>query len=53
MFHGPTVRRMSAEQFRDAVASVTGIWPSKSATTVFPRPVGKASLAAGAVDLER
>ncbi len=37
VFHGPTVRRMSAEQFRDAVAMATGIWPSQAATPVFPQ----------------
>lgn len=30
VFHGPGVRRLSAEEFRDAVAQLTGIWYSKS-----------------------
>jgi hypothetical protein len=29
VFAGPTVRRMSAEQFADAVSTITGIWPEK------------------------
>ena len=29
-FHGPAVRRFSAEQFRDAVAQVTGVWYDKA-----------------------
>jgi hypothetical protein len=32
IFHGPLVRRMSAEQFTDAVSEVTGVWPTKPAT---------------------
>ncbi len=30
VFHGPAVRRMSAEQFRDALGQVTGVWYPKS-----------------------
>lgn len=30
VFHGPLLRRLSAEQFRDAVAQLTGEWFSKS-----------------------
>jgi len=30
-FTGPVVKRMSAEQFVDAVSSVTGVWPSAAA----------------------
>jgi hypothetical protein len=37
VFRGPTVRRMSAEQMRDAVSQVTGIWSSTAATPVFPQ----------------
>lgn len=29
-FEGPLVRRMTAEQFSDAVRTLTGIWPTKS-----------------------
>jgi len=29
VFHGPLVRRMSAEQFRDAVGSLTDVWYTK------------------------
>lgn len=29
VFAGPTVKRMSAEQFVDAVSAVSGIWPAK------------------------
>lgn len=28
-FHGPAIRRLSAEQFRDALGSLTGIWQEK------------------------
>jgi len=31
VFRGPAVRRLSAEQFRDAVAQLTGIWHEKAA----------------------
>jgi len=34
VFHGPLVRRMSAEQFRDAVGSLTGVWYGKPATKI-------------------
>jgi hypothetical protein len=30
-FTGPVVRRMTAEQFRDALAAVTDVWPATSA----------------------
>jgi Protein of unknown function (DUF1553)/Protein of unknown function (DUF1549) len=33
VFRGPAVRRMSAEQFVDAIASMTGVWPAKPAGT--------------------
>jgi len=33
-FRGPSVRRMTAEQFIDAVASVTGIWPQPTGELV-------------------
>ena len=29
VFRGPGVRRMTAEQFSDAVSTVTGVWPGK------------------------
>jgi len=32
VFRGPQVRRMSAEQFRDAVGTLTGVWYGKPAT---------------------
>jgi mono/diheme cytochrome c family protein len=32
VFHGPAVRRMSAEQFADAVSTVTEVWPTKPST---------------------
>jgi len=31
VFHGPAVRRLSAEQFRDALAAVTGVWNKEPA----------------------
>jgi mono/diheme cytochrome c family protein len=34
VFRGPQVRRMSAEQFRDAVGVVTGIWYDKAAPRI-------------------
>ena len=42
VFRGPLIRRMSAEQFTDAVSTVTGIWPTKPAV----RPAGEGSAAA-------
>lgn len=30
VFHGPSLRRLSAEQFRDAVGQLTGVWQEKS-----------------------
>ena len=32
-FHGPAIRRMSAEQFRDAMGALTGVWYEKPAST--------------------
>ena len=32
VFHGPAVRRMSAEQFRDAMGALTGVWYEKPAS---------------------
>lgn len=32
VFRGPQVRRLSAEQFRDAVGALTGVWYEKPAT---------------------
>ena len=37
-FHGPAIRRMTAEQFRDALGEVTGVWQ--------PAPAGSINLAA-------
>jgi hypothetical protein len=34
VFRGPTVRRMSAEQFRDALGAITGKWYSRPAAAV-------------------
>lgn len=34
VFRGPFVRRMSAEQFRDAVGALTGVWYGKPAATI-------------------
>jgi len=42
VFHGPLIRRMSAEQFTDAISTVTGDWPAKPAV----RPAGEGSIAA-------
>jgi len=39
VFAGPAVRRMSAEQFRDAVGALTGVWhsePAKGVALVVP-----------------
>ncbi|MDF2441275.1 MAG: hypothetical protein JWN98_2259, partial [Abditibacteriota bacterium] len=33
-FSGPLVRRLSAEQFTDAVSSLTGVWPQNAAVRV-------------------
>ena len=33
VFHGPSVRRMSAEQFVDAISTLTGSWQTTPATT--------------------
>ncbi len=29
VFHGPGIRRLSAEQFRDAIGSITGVWQDR------------------------
>jgi hypothetical protein len=42
VFKGPLIRRMSAEEFSDAVSQVTQVWPAKPAT----RPAGEGSPAA-------
>ena len=34
VFRGPLVRRLTAEQFCDAVSSVTGVWPNQSAAQI-------------------
>jgi mono/diheme cytochrome c family protein len=34
VFTGPLVRRMSAEQFRDALGKVTGVWYDRPAATI-------------------
>ena len=38
-FEGPIVRRMTAEQFRDALAAVTGVWPATSSAGYLLSPV--------------
>ena len=46
-FTGPQVRRMSAEQFRDALGEVTGVWYAKPAAAVrVPANQVRASLVA-------
>jgi hypothetical protein len=42
VFHGPLVRRLSAEQFADAISTVTDVWPAKPAT----RPANEGTPAA-------
>lgn len=34
VFEGPVVRRLTAEQFRDAFAAVSGVWPATPATSI-------------------
>jgi mono/diheme cytochrome c family protein len=34
VFTGPAVRRMTAEQFRDALGALTGVWNSKAASGI-------------------
>lgn len=34
VFRGPSVRRLTAEQFCDAVGSVTGVWPNQPAAQI-------------------
>jgi mono/diheme cytochrome c family protein len=41
-FRGPAVRRLSAEQFADAVSTVTDVWPTKPST----RPANEGTPAA-------
>jgi len=43
VFRGPAIRRLSAEQFDDAVGQITGVWPEKAALSVPTQPV-RASL---------
>jgi hypothetical protein len=38
VFRGPAVRRLTAEQFRDALAVVTGVWYGKPAAQVVSSP---------------
>lgn len=53
-FAGPAVRRMTAEQFVDAVRSLTGVWPDKADAQItvpgvegpYPGPIRSALLAA-------
>ena len=42
IFMGPSIRRLTAEQFTDAVSNVTGVWPAKASV----RPAGEGSVAA-------
>ncbi len=52
-FVGPVVRRLTAEQFVDAVRTVTGVWPEKAAAQIrvggaegpYPGPIRAALLA--------
>lgn len=46
VFRGPAVRRLSAEQFRDALAQVTGIWYGKAAFSAKTNQVRAALVAA-------
>jgi hypothetical protein len=41
VFHGPSVRRMSAEEFRDALTSLTGVGYPTAATDVAPTESAK------------
>ena len=34
LFSGPTVRRMTAEQFYDSISTVTGVWPEAPAANI-------------------
>jgi mono/diheme cytochrome c family protein len=45
VFHGPGVRRLSAEQFRDALGQLTGVWFSKAELAVVTNQI-RASLVA-------
>ena len=42
IFTGPALRRLSAEQFRDALGELTGVWYEKSAAKFDSSPDGKA-----------
>ena len=42
VFTGPALRRLSAEQFRDALGELTGVWYEKSAAKFDSSPGGKA-----------
>lgn len=48
VFHGPLVRRLTAEQFQDAVSEVTGVWHDLPASkeTDFTAGVASSALAA-------
>lgn len=47
VFTGPAVRRLSAEQFRDALGAVTGVWFEEAATT-FDLTAGESAAAVSA-----
>jgi hypothetical protein len=34
VFSGPTVRRLTAEQFADSIATITGVWPKQPAANL-------------------
>ena len=40
VFRGPSIRRLSAEQFVDALSTVTGVWYDKPAADLKGAPVG-------------
>jgi hypothetical protein len=50
VFRGPAVRRMTAEQWTDAVASLTGVWPAGPAETIDWGPGGSAAMLEAAGD---
>ncbi|HWQ93410.1 MAG TPA: DUF1553 domain-containing protein, partial [Clostridia bacterium] len=49
IFRGPAIRRMSAEQFRDAVGQLTGVWYGKSELALAKGPNRSALVAADAL----
>jgi mono/diheme cytochrome c family protein len=47
VFRGPSVRRMSAEQFRDAIAQLGGVWHEKPAAKLSTNSVAYQAATAG------